>query len=137
MPRLILSDEQWPKLRKILCQHSIYDKRDLRMTVEGMLYRKKINGVCASTNWPVIAGESPIQKRSSEPSWSRVMRCSSRFQDENEARRFLAEMHERLACYGLTLHPEKMRLIEFGRYAEAQSKRGMRQFRTYGSVRGE
>lgn len=42
MPRLMLSDEQWPKLRKILCQHKIYDKRDLRMTVEGMLYRLRV-----------------------------------------------------------------------------------------------
>jgi transposase len=38
----MLSDEQWPKLRKILCQHKIYDKRDLRMTVEGMLYRLRV-----------------------------------------------------------------------------------------------
>ncbi|MFW2454523.1 group II intron reverse transcriptase/maturase [Methyloversatilis discipulorum] len=45
------------------------------------------------------------------------------FQYENEARRFLAEMHERFARFGLTLHPEKTRLIEFGRYAEAQRKR--------------
>lgn len=45
------------------------------------------------------------------------------FQYENEARRFLAEMHERFAKFGLALHPEKTRLIEFGRYAEAQRKR--------------
>lgn len=76
----------------------------------------------------VIVGESPIQERSSKPSWSRAMRCSLRFQYENEAKRFLAEMHERehLARFGLTLHPKKTRLIESGRYAEAQRKRGMR-----------
>ena len=27
-----------------------------------------VKGVCASTNWQVIVGESPIQGRSSEPS---------------------------------------------------------------------
>ncbi len=37
MPRLLLTDELWPKLRNILLQESIYNNRDLRMTVEGML----------------------------------------------------------------------------------------------------
>ena len=37
MPRLLLSDEHWSKLRKILLHKAIYNKRDLRMTVEGML----------------------------------------------------------------------------------------------------
>lgn len=32
-------------------------------------------------------------------------------------------MHERLARFGLALHPRKTRLIEFGRHAEAQRKR--------------
>ena len=37
MPRLLLSDEHWSKLEKILLQHAIYNKRHLRMTVEGMV----------------------------------------------------------------------------------------------------
>jgi group II intron reverse transcriptase/maturase len=39
------------------------------------------------------------------------------FQHRAEAERFLAELRERFARFGLTLHPEKTRLIEFGRYA--------------------
>lgn len=39
------------------------------------------------------------------------------FQSEAEARRCLAELRERLAAFNLELHPEKTRLIEFGRYA--------------------
>lgn len=39
MPRLMLSDEHWPKLLKILKHYGLYLKRDLRMTVAGMLYR--------------------------------------------------------------------------------------------------
>ncbi len=35
MPRLMLSDEFWSKLEKILLQEAIYNKRNLRMTVEG------------------------------------------------------------------------------------------------------
>lgn len=42
MPRLLLSDELWSKLEKILLQESIYKKRDLRMTVEGTLYRIRV-----------------------------------------------------------------------------------------------
>ncbi len=42
MPRLMLSDEFWSKLEKILLQEAIYNKRNLRMTVEGMLYRMRI-----------------------------------------------------------------------------------------------
>lgn len=41
MPRLLLSDEHWSKLRKILRQMAIYDKPDLRLTVEGILYRMR------------------------------------------------------------------------------------------------
>ncbi|SFF04808.1 Putative transposase of IS4/5 family [Nitrosomonas sp. Nm166] len=42
MPRLMLTDEFWPKLEKILLQEAIYNKRNLRMTVEGMLYRMRV-----------------------------------------------------------------------------------------------
>ena len=45
------------------------------------------------------------------------------FQHENDARRFLDEMRERLQKFALTLHPEKTRLIEFGRYAAERRKR--------------
>jgi group II intron reverse transcriptase/maturase len=39
------------------------------------------------------------------------------FQHRAEAERFLEEFKERLAKFGLELHPDKTRLIEFGRYA--------------------
>ncbi|MDV7395164.1 group II intron reverse transcriptase/maturase, partial [Arthrospira platensis SPKY1] len=39
------------------------------------------------------------------------------FQYENEARAFLEELREQLEANGLRLHPEKTRLIEFGRFA--------------------
>jgi hypothetical protein len=40
------------------------------------------------------------------------------FEHRHEAERFLAELHERFAKFGLTLHPDKTRLIEFGRFAD-------------------
>jgi hypothetical protein len=44
------------------------------------------------------------------------------FQHEEEAERFLEAMRERFAKFGLALHPQKTRLIEFGRYAEQRRK---------------
>jgi group II intron reverse transcriptase/maturase len=45
------------------------------------------------------------------------------FEHEADARRFLDEMRERLGKYALSLHPEKTRLIEFGRHAADNRKR--------------
>jgi RNA-directed DNA polymerase len=45
------------------------------------------------------------------------------FQHESDARRFLEEMRERLGEFALSLHPEKTRLIEFGRFAAERRKR--------------
>ena len=39
------------------------------------------------------------------------------FEHEADAQRFLSDLRERFAKFGLELHPEKTRLIEFGRYA--------------------
>jgi RNA-directed DNA polymerase len=48
------------------------------------------------------------------------------FQHEHEARCFLDEMRKRLGEFGLSLHPEKTRLIEFGRFAaERRQRRGL------------
>jgi len=44
------------------------------------------------------------------------------FQHRAEAERFLREFQERLAKFGLEIHPEKTRLIEFGRFAAANRK---------------
>jgi RNA-directed DNA polymerase len=45
------------------------------------------------------------------------------FQYQADADRFLENLRERLAMFGLELHPEKTRRIEFGRYAEKNRKR--------------
>ena len=39
------------------------------------------------------------------------------FQHKHEAERFLSALKERFATFGLELHPEKTRLIEFGQFA--------------------
>ncbi len=45
------------------------------------------------------------------------------FQSRHEAERFLAELRERFAKFGLSLHPDKTRLIEFGPFAD-RNRRG-------------
>ena len=47
------------------------------------------------------------------------------FQHRDDAVRFMEALRERFAAYGLELHPEKTRLLEFGRFAIAnRRKRG-------------
>jgi RNA-directed DNA polymerase len=45
------------------------------------------------------------------------------FEHEADARRFLDAMRDRLHEFSLSLHPDKTRLIEFGRFAAANRKR--------------
>jgi RNA-directed DNA polymerase len=48
------------------------------------------------------------------------------FEREADARAFLEELRARMEQYGLALHPEKTRLIEFGRHAaENRARRGL------------
>jgi retron-type reverse transcriptase len=44
------------------------------------------------------------------------------FERRDDAERFLADLRERFARFGLELHPEKTRLIEFGRFAARDRK---------------
>ena len=45
------------------------------------------------------------------------------FQYRDDAERFLAALRARFAQFGLELHPDKTRLLEFGRYAAANRKK--------------
>jgi RNA-directed DNA polymerase len=45
------------------------------------------------------------------------------FEDKADADRFLAELRGRFAQFGLELHPDKTRLIEFGRFAAVNRER--------------
>ena len=54
MARLMLSDELWSKLKKIMLQHQIYNKPNLRMMVEAMLYRMRVG--CPWRDLPVEFG---------------------------------------------------------------------------------
>ena len=54
------------------------------------------------------------------------------FQYRQDAEQYLMDARERLAKYGLELHPEKTRIVEFGRFAERnRKKRGERRPETF------
>jgi RNA-directed DNA polymerase len=54
------------------------------------------------------------------------------FEHREDAERFLADLRERFAEFGLELHPEKTRLIEFGRFAARnRERRGDRRPETF------
>ena len=54
------------------------------------------------------------------------------FEHEHEARRFVQELHARMETFGLQLHPEKTRLLMFGRFAaERRQERGLKRPETF------
>ncbi len=54
------------------------------------------------------------------------------FECKEDAEQFLKDIEERLTEFGLSLHPDKTRLIEFGRYAmEDRKRRGERRPETF------
>jgi RNA-directed DNA polymerase len=138
-------DHAW--LEKFL-EHRIADRRVLR------LIRKWLNaGVIEDGNWKETIEGSP-QGASVSPllanvylhyvfdRWVRQWRRRQargdvvviRFADDfvvgfehrGDAKQFLRDLRERLAKFSLDLHPEKTRLIEFGRFAARnRSERGL------------
>ncbi len=46
------------------------------------------------------------------------------FEHRKEAEVFLEQLRERMRNFGLELHPEKTRLLEFGRFAESNRRKG-------------
>ena len=59
------------------------------------------------------------------------------FEHEADARRFWDAMRERFETFALSLHPDKTRLIEFGRYAaERRARRGFGKPETFNGKTG-
>ncbi len=138
-------DHSW--LKKFL-EHRIADKRVLRLIDKWLAA-----GVVEDGNWSETPEGSP-QGASASPLlanvylhhvfdlWARHWRSRlargdvivTRFADDfvvgfqylDDARQFLSELRERFAKFNLELHPDKTRLIEFGRFAaQNRRKRGL------------
>jgi RNA-directed DNA polymerase len=138
-------DHVW--IEKFL-EHRIADKRVLR------LIRKWLSaGVIEDGNWSEAVEGSP-QGASASPllanvylhyvldRWARQWRrqhargdmvivrfaddCVAGFEHQGDAKQFLNDLRERFARFGLELHPDKTRLIEFGRFAaQSRAARGL------------
>ncbi len=52
----MLSDEHWSKLRVIMTEHGIYDKFDVRKTIEEILYRLRKDTLGASCHLFLVYG---------------------------------------------------------------------------------
>jgi transposase len=77
MARLTLKDEDWPKLKSILLTEGVYDKPDLRMTVEGILHRIRVG--CPWRDLPEVFGRwNKIYKRFR--AWSQSHKLMRAFQ---------------------------------------------------------
>ena len=82
MPRLMLNDEHWSKLRTILLEHGVYDKSSLRKIVEGILYRMRVG--CPWRDLPSFFGR-----------WNSVYQQFNRWSAKNKLTRlFTALIHE-------------------------------------------
>ena len=144
-------DHSW--LEKFL-EHRIADRRILR------LIRKWLAaGVIEDGHWSETPGGAP-QGASASPllanvylhyvfdRWARRWRSRqargdmvvTRFADDfivgfehlGDAKQFLSDLRERFAKFNLELHPEKTRLIEFGRYAaHNRAARGLGKLETF------
>ena len=76
MPRLMLTDELWSRLELIMLNSGIYDKRKLRLTVEGILYRLRTG--CPWRDLPSFFGNwNSIYKRFND--WSQLEKFSTIF----------------------------------------------------------
>lgn len=78
MPRLLLTDEFWSKLEKILLDEQIYRKQNLRLMVEGMLYRLRVG--CPWRDLPEVFGDwNTVYKRfnawSISGKWLRIFKA--------------------------------------------------------------
>src|SRR6266498_2840124 len=135
-------------------EHRIADKRVLRLIRKWMAA-----GVIEDGNWSETVEGSP-QGASVSPllanvylhyvfdRWARQWRLRhargdmivTRFADDfvvgfqhlGDAKRFLRDLRERFAKFNLELHPDKTRLIEFGRFAASdRKKRGLAKPETF------
>jgi RNA-directed DNA polymerase len=89
---------------------SVADRRVLRLI--GKWLRA---GVSEEANWSKAAGDMVVVRYADD--------IVVGFENRADAERFLSEWKERMQKFGLELHPDKTRLIEFGRHASGNRKR--------------
>jgi RNA-directed DNA polymerase len=74
----------------------------------------------AQGNVIIVRGACPRAARRADPGADDLV---AGFEHQTDAERFLTALRERLESFALSLHPDKTRLIEFGRHAAANRER--------------
>src|SRR3954470_16861597 len=104
-------------------------------TVLGIIHDRGKSAVVADTGEPGAPESRVLRKAQARFGEGRLEKCRQRqlasrllyivvgFEHEADARRFGEAMRERLQEFALSLHPDKTRLLEFGRFAVANRKR--------------
>lgn len=69
MPRTMLSDEHWSKLKPIMIKNGVYLKPDLKKTVEGILYKLRVG--CPWRDLPHNFGR-----------WNSIFKCFNRWSEK-------------------------------------------------------
>ncbi len=78
MLRLMLTDELWSKLWPIMSENGVYDKPELRITIEGILY--KMRSGCPWRDLPQFFGNwNKVYKRFND--WSKLSKLFNIFED--------------------------------------------------------
>jgi transposase len=81
MPRLLLTDEHWSKLKPIMLESDIYDTSNLRMTLEAVLYKLRVG--CPWRDLSTEFGRwNSVFKRFNE--WSQKGKCLAIFKAISE-----------------------------------------------------
>src|SRR5271157_2110438 len=104
-------NHEW--MQKFL-QHRIADRRVLRLVDKWLGAGVSEEGTWSETKVGIPQGEVILIRYADD--------FVMGFQHRVEAERFLAALGKRLQKFGLELHPEKTRLIEFGRFAASNRK---------------
>jgi group II intron reverse transcriptase/maturase len=125
-------------------EHRIADERVVRLIQkwlhagDGKRTRSRVGAVQGGSISPLLANvylhyvfDLWVQRWSQKPGRGEMIVVRSAddfsvgFERERDAEAFLSELRERFAQFGLELHPDKTRLLEFGRTAaEDRARRG-------------
>src|SRR5690349_17766669 len=88
-------------------------------TARGLAFEVSDSGT-VPMNHSNKSGQPPAESEEGRPL---IKENTHQLSTHSDADRFLMEFRERLLKFGLELHPDKTRRIEFGRFAERDRKR--------------
>jgi len=123
-----IGDERVIRLVRKWLKAGVLDEGELSISAEGTPQGAVISPLLANVFLHYVFDLWAVQWRGREATGQMIVvryadDIVAGFQHEDDARRFWDEMRTRLDKFGLELHGEKTRLLEFGRYAAARRKR--------------